>query len=93
YIASFKNSLDEIQDHIKELEAICQKPISQKLYEMAKILNPKGYLLNSITLLFEAVGYYCAEKFQSFGNNIRDHIVKFEEIAKNNENKKFSAYQ
>jgi len=37
----------------------------------------KGYYLNSITLLDEAIGYYCASKFSTYSEAIRKHIEYF----------------
>ena len=51
----FKSSLDRIKEHIEELKSISGKRDFQKLYEMSEVLNKKGYLLNAITLLFEAI--------------------------------------
>ena len=58
-IFTFKASLDKIKEHIEDLKRISRKKDFQKLYEIAKVLNKKGYLLNAITLLFEGIGYYC----------------------------------
>lgn len=85
-IETFKSSLNDIQQHIKELQEIGKQKDSMKFYRMSRILSSKGYLLNSITLLFEAIGYYCAESFECFGNNVKMYIDAFRK------SKNFNAY-
>ena len=85
-IETFKSSLNDIQQHIKELQDIGKQKDSMKFYRMSRLLSSKGYLLNSITLLFEAIGYYCAESFECFGNNVKMHIDAFRK------SKNFNAY-
>ena len=85
-IETFKGSLEDIQRHIRELQDIGKEKDYIKFYRMSKILNSKGYLLNAITLLFEAIGYYCAESFERFGDDIKAHINNFKN------SRKFNAY-
>lgn len=85
-IETFKGSLEDIQRHIRELQDIGKEKDSIKFYRMSRILNSKGYLLNAITLLFEAIGYYCAESFECFGDDIKAHINNFKN------SRKFNAY-
>ena len=53
---------------------------------MARILNAKGYLLNAITLLFEAIGYYCACGIESINPQINSYVKTFKD------NSRFDAY-
>ena len=85
-IETFKSSLEDIRLHIMELQQIGKEKDSIKFYRMSRILNSKGYLLNAITLLFEAIGHYCAESFECFGVDIKVHINNFKK------NKKFNTY-
>jgi CRISPR-associated dxthg motif protein len=85
-IETFKSSLEDIRQHIMELQRIGVEKDSTKFYKMSRILTPKGYLLNAITLLFEAIGYYCAESFECFGDDIKTHINNFKK------SKEFNAY-
>ena len=85
-IETFKGSLEDIQRHIRELQEIGKEKDSIKFYRMSRILNSKGYLLNAITLLFEAIGYYCVESFECFGDDIKAHINNFKN------SRKFNAY-
>jgi len=85
-IETFKSSLEDIRQHIMELQQIGKEKDSIKFYRMSRILNSKGYLLNAITLLFEAIGHYCAESFECFSVDIKAHINDFKK------NKKFNTY-
>lgn len=85
-IETFKSSLEDIRQHIMELQEIGKEKDSIKFYRMSRILNSKGYLLNAITLLFEAIGYYCAESFECFSDDIKAHINNFKK------SRKFNAY-
>ena len=85
-IETFKSSLEDIRLHIMELQQIGKEKDSIKFYRMSRILNSKGYLLNAITLLFEAIGHYCAESFECFSVDIKVHINNFKK------NKKFNTY-
>lgn len=85
-IETFKSSLEDIRLHIMELQQIGKEKDSIKFYRMSKILNSKGYLLNAITLLFEAIGHYCVESFECFSVDIKAHINDFKK------NKKFNTY-
>jgi CRISPR-associated dxthg motif protein len=85
-IETFKSSLEDIRQHIMELQEMGKEKDSIKFYRMSRILNSKGYLLNAITLLFEAIGYYCAESFECFSDDIKAHINNFKK------SRKFNAY-
>lgn len=90
-IATFKNSLTKIKSH---LEKICElKNINRRsirLFEFSKLLNERGYLLNAVTLLFEATGFYCLESFKNINNNIKSHI---EFCESRQDQKRFSLYE
>ena len=73
----FKSSLDRIKEHIEELKSISRKRDFQKLYEMSEVLNKKGYLLNAITLLFEAIGSYCNEGIEKINPTIESYVREF----------------
>ena len=76
-IFTFKASLDKIKEHIEDLKRISRKKDFQKLYEIAKVLNKKGYLLNAITLLFEGIGYYCVRGFENFDPKVEAYVKEF----------------
>ena len=76
-IFTFKASLDKIKEHIENLKQISSKRDYQKLYEMAKVLNKKGYLLNAITLLFEGIGYYCVSGLEKISPKAEAYVREF----------------
>ena len=76
-IFTFRASLDKIKEHIENLKQISTKRDYQKLYEMAKVLNKKGYLLNAITLLFEGIGYYCVSGLEKISPKVEAYVREF----------------
>ena len=76
-IFTFRTSLDKIKEHIENLKQISTKIDYQKLYEMAKVLNKKGYLLNAITLLFEGIGYYCVSGLEKISPKVEAYVREF----------------
>ncbi|MDR2099882.1 MAG: TM1812 family CRISPR-associated protein [Campylobacteraceae bacterium] len=79
-ISAFSHSLTKVREHIEELQAIGKyQENSRKLYEFSKLLGKRGYLLNAITLLFEAIGCYCMESLKEAAIAIKEYI----EIHKN----------
>lgn len=76
-IFTFESSLDKIKEHIEDLKQISKKRDYQKLYEMAKVLNKKGYLLNAITLLFEGIGYYCVSGLEKISPQVEAYVREF----------------
>ena len=76
-IFTFRTSLDKIKEHIENLKQISAKIDYQKLYEMAKVLNKKGYLLNAITLLFEGIGYYCVSGLEKISPKVEAYVREF----------------
>ena len=63
------SKLENIQKHLALYIELKDKKTYIQLFELAKIMNKKGYYLNAITLLDEATGWYCAEKLCSFSKN------------------------
>lgn len=76
-IFTFGPSLDKIKEHIEDLKRISRKKDFQKLYEIAKVLNKKGYLLNAITLLFEGIGYYCVSGLEKISPKAEAYVREF----------------
>jgi CRISPR-associated DxTHG motif protein len=77
-VATFKNSLEKIKRHIGELQGLQTYQTSKQFFEFSKLLSKKGYLLNAITLLFEAIGYYCVESFEDIADEVKKYIKTFE---------------
>jgi len=68
----------------------------EKLHKLSLNMLDKGYLLNSITLLNEAVGLFCKEEFKKINPNIKDFIEEFEGHVRHRKNdpynKKYQLY-
>ena len=68
----------DIRLHLLKMRAIGKNPKRHyRLYMMAKNLSEKGYFLNAVTLLDEAIGFYCFESFVGYGDAISKKIEKF----------------
>jgi len=79
--------LIELKEHMKYIGKISNlKEDYKRLYHFAENMNEKGYLLNAITLLSEAMGMYCAYVL-SQDEEIKNYI---EEYKKSN---KYKAYE
>ena len=77
-IETFKNSLSDILKHIELLKALKKEPEFKRFFELSRLLNERGYLLNAITLLFEAIGFYCVDRFKTFDISLKKHIEAYE---------------
>ena len=87
----FKNLNRLLQDtlkHIKQIEQYSKEVSFKQLYYLAENMFTKGYLLNSITLLSEAIGMYCSLGLKNIDKKLAKKIEEFEKKAiaeKNNE--------
>ena len=73
-IATFSFYIDEIIIHLDELQKLESKKDYIKLFELSKIMKDREYLLNSITLLNESVGMYCAEIIRNISDETSNKI-------------------
>lgn len=64
----------DILNHIKEIKELENKQEYEKFFELPKMLSDKGYLLNAITLLYEASSLYCAFAIEKISKNLKNHI-------------------
>ena len=69
--------LTPIRFHLKVMKNFKKYERHLKLYRLARQLTQKGYFLNAITLLDEAIGFYCAESFKRIDPKIERHIESF----------------
>jgi CRISPR-associated DxTHG motif protein len=60
-IEHFKHYIENIIVHLEDIRQLKHKLEWKKFYTISKIMDKRGYQLNAITLLFEAVGFYCLE--------------------------------
>jgi CRISPR-associated DxTHG motif protein len=92
---NYKNFLVEIREHISRIDSYKNLPDFKKMLNLAKNMHNKGYLLNSITLLNEALGLFAKEEFKKIDNETKNFIEEFESKVKqrkNNEEKKYQLY-
>lgn len=84
-INNFGDYIDEISNHLQEIQKLKNKAYEfEKLYELSQIMSKRGYLLNAITMLFEAIGFYCLERFE---DNL-DAVKKRKKVYENFINQK-----
>lgn len=72
-----KKYLYDIKLHLEEINQLNSKTLYIQLFELSKIMNKKGYYLNSVTLLNEALGWYCAESLKNFSDDFGDKYIQF----------------
>ena len=75
-VENFKNYIVDIIEHLEDIRQLKYKTESIKLYELSKIMDERGYQLNAITLLFEALGFYCLESISKI-DNLGDRVDEF----------------
>ncbi len=88
--------LNKILKHIKEIDNLKNINGYEKLYKLSDNMYQKGYLLNSITLLSEAIGVYCRVEISKLNSELSKKLDEFEQKAiseKNNERVYFKLYE
>jgi CRISPR-associated DxTHG motif protein len=60
-VINFKHYIEDVVLHLEEIRQLKYDSEWEKLYKISKIMDKRGYQLNAITLLFEAIGFYCLE--------------------------------
>ena len=89
-LSQFKQTLSELKLHIEEIKNYQKEVDYKKLYLFSNNMKNKGYFLNSITLLSEAVGLYCKELLKDIDNEVKSFIEGFEnKVNTNKENSRF----
>jgi len=90
----FNNFLDKLKKHFDLIHLYSKMQDYKKLYFFSKNMLQKGYLLNSVTLLSEAVGLYVKEELKKVNRDVRTYIEKFEKNIENNKKPQhfFSTY-
>ncbi|WP_198007128.1 TM1812 family CRISPR-associated protein [Desulfurispirillum indicum] len=69
---SFGRLLERVDTHIQKVQdCLQQERESLKFYSLARLLAERGYLLNSLTLLHEAIGSYTLESISD--KSLRSH--------------------
>jgi len=94
-VNNFSDDIDKIIGHIKSIQQLKdEKNEWMKLYTLSKIMCDGGYMLNAITLLFEAIGFYCANSLSTISETTKKHIIFFKTdiIDKKEPKSKYSTY-
>lgn len=93
-VEHFDFYIDNIIKHLDEIVSLKEKEEWIKMYELSKIMDERGYQLNAITLLFEAVGFYCLEKLKEVLQIVASRENEYKEFIKYGKNPKhiYSVY-
>jgi len=76
-IKTFKNLILKINEHLIKIKKLNKLSKSEQLLKMAKMMKERDYLLNSITLLYESIGFYCVEVLESLDPKIKKYINEY----------------
>jgi len=76
-IATFSSSIENIIQHLKDIEQLKNEEDYIKLFKFSVIMKDREYLLNSITLLNESIGLYCAKKISDISPSIKNNINRY----------------
>jgi len=75
-VKNFKSYIIKIIEHLEDIRQLKYESDWKKLYTLSKIMDKRGYQLNAITLLFEAIGVYCLESLSNIeviGKRVREY--------------------
>jgi CRISPR-associated DxTHG motif protein len=76
-IATFSVSIKNIVKHLEKIQSLKNKKEYIKLFKFAQMMKEREYLLNSITLLNESIGMFCAEKIKKINSEISKKVENF----------------
>jgi len=78
-LKNFQTYLNEIKRHLIEISNLKNEVDFVRYFKLSHNMLNKGYLLNSITLLSEAIGLYVKENIlKGIDDNIKSFIEEFE---------------
>ncbi len=81
-IANLNNYIKYIRLHLTRIKGLCGESREYiKFYKVAKMMDERGYQLNAITLLFEAIGYYCLDVIERHTHKASAHIRDFRKMV------------
>ena len=76
-IENFGTYITDIIEHLHTIRSLKEREEWQRFHALSRIMAHRGYLLNAITLLSEAVGLYCLSAIETFSAEIGRHIETF----------------
>jgi CRISPR-associated DxTHG motif protein len=82
-VESFSMAIDSIIKYFKEMLDLKKEKDYIRLFKFSQMMKERDYLLNSITLLNESVGLYCANMISNISSNIEKHIQDYLEQNNN----------
>jgi len=93
---SLERLLEKTKNHLLQIRSYGKAIHYKKHFYLSENMFSKGYLLNAITLLSEAIGMYCSLALMHISPKIAEKITLFEERAiaeKNNQKTPFKLYE
>jgi len=82
-ILDLNSFIIKIRLHLRKIQGLKgMKKEYEKFYALSGIMDERGYQLNAITLLFEALGYYCLDSIYQNTNKTKEHINIFKNFIK-----------
>jgi len=84
-VENFKHYITEIIEHLEDIRQLKYKNEWMRFYKLSQIMDKRGYQLNAITLLFEALGFYCLEslsKINIVGKRTQEYYKFIQEKKK-----------
>lgn len=89
HIANLSEYLKRIIEHMNEIRSFGELKEHERLYRFAKLMHEKWYLLNAITLLNEAIGFYCLNSFGRYDPKMKKEFDTF--MRSNNQSPYYAA--
>ena len=84
-ILNLNSFIMKIRSHLRRIQSLKgMEKEHEKFYALSKIMDQRGYQLNAITLLFEALGYYCLDSIYQNTNKAKLHIDTFKSFILDN---------
>ncbi|CAA6815382.1 MAG: Unknown protein [uncultured Sulfurovum sp.] len=81
-VENFREYIEEIKEHLEEIRQLKYENEWMRLYKLSQMMDERGYQLNAITLLFEAVGLYCLDalsQIEIVGERLKEYRGYIEE--------------
>jgi len=76
-IRYFNGYIEDIKRHLDEILQLRKEDEWMRTYRLSIVMAERGYLLNAITLLYEATGLYCLYRIESYSPKLKEHIDRF----------------
>lgn len=77
-VSNLNSFTRKIRSHLRTIQGLKNmRKEHEKFYALSKIMDKRGYQLNAITLLFEALGYYCLDSIYQNTDKAKAHIDEF----------------